>query len=134
MSNPLFGLAPAAQQYAAIQGVSAQEKSIVAGLLDALASIPEDVLIPAYNQDDIYIYQESNLEIVEVVPCSSHRSRLIAAGIERVPAGYGACKGFGASRLGLWHKPVKHEKYGRVICDDRARQLRLAYRASCGGV
>ena len=116
---PLFGLD---------QGVTAYEKVSAASILDALmsdlASVPDNLIHPAYNSDDLYIHRESTGEIVEVVGCSSIRYRGLKSHEEHIPMGYAVCTGFEAARAQLWHKATPGS---RLICNDRATELRKAY-------
>jgi hypothetical protein len=107
------------------------DHNLAAALTATLAAIPDAVLYPAFNQDDLYVYVADTLEIVESVPARSYRCADIKRGIERMPVGYSWASGFKASDLGLWHTPSSK---ARVVCDDRARHLRMAFNAAkaCG--
>jgi hypothetical protein len=108
------------------------DNNLAAALIATLASIPADVLIPAYNHDDVYVYAVDSLEIIDRVPVNSYRAADIKRGVERMPKGYAWASGIKASSLGLWHAP---DSTGRIVCGDRARLNRLAFNAAakaCG--
>ena len=55
------------------------DHNLAAALSATLAAIPGEVLIPAYNHDDVYIYAVDSLEIVQQVPVNSYRAAATTA-------------------------------------------------------
>jgi hypothetical protein len=106
-------------------GVQAYEKMMVADMLrGALASVPDEVIHPAYNTDDAYIYIEDTGEIVEQVGNATIRCGELLRGIENMPVGFAVCSGFKAYALRLWARPFQGT---RLICSDRQRELRFMF-------
>lgn len=105
------------------------EQGIAAKLQAIMARIPEHTIVPAYNQDDVYVYDIETFEIIKVVGCNQPSAR---GYMERgVPAGYKACRGMEASRLGLWHPSTPES---RLIDSKRQAASQLAFsRAYAGG-
>jgi hypothetical protein len=130
--NPLFGLASPDKQYRAAQTeedarqalASFRAPSILDTMYAELASVPDTMVRPAYNSDDLYVHKISTGEIVDVVGCSSLRYRGLKAGQEHMPSGYSFCTGFEASRRHLWHKA---EANSRLICNARAAEFRKEF-------
>jgi hypothetical protein len=93
------------------------EQGMAAKLQAIMAKIPEHTKVPVYNQDDVYVYDNETFEIIKVVGCNQPSARsYINSG---VPAGYKACNGMEAARLGLW-----------VACDSEYRFIDPKRKAS----
>lgn len=97
------------------------EQGMAAKLQSILARIPDQTLVPAYNTDDLYIFDDETFEIVQVVGSSTPAYRSMRS--QRMPSGYSACMGREAASLGLWHATTD----GRLIDPERAAQARIAF-------
>ena len=97
--------------------------NIAQEMTQALSQIPDQVLHPTFNDDDLYIYKTDTLEIVDVIGCKESSYRMVKA--SQMPEGYSKAKGMTARYKGLWHMPKADEP--RYICPVRSAQVRKEF-------
>lgn len=113
-----------------VEEMGHSELGAAAKLQSILARIPEHTIVPAYNQDDVYVYDVETFEIIKVVGCNQPSARSYIT--NGVPAGYKACRGMEAASLGLWHAC---EPESRLIDSKRQTANQTAFnRSYVGGV